>query len=724
MSAPSGIVWGSIAYSDYRLGIYTSLSNTDTQTTVSIQVWLWTKYQLTDSSNHYYFDNNATTATTKIKDDIKISHTVDRAWDTSNQTLLGSHSYTYTRTTSNQTINCAAKITNIGSNHRTVTTSSSYTIPALSTCTISYNANGGSGAPGSQTKYYGVAITLSSTVPTRTGYTFLGWNYQSSTATTITHNAGESYNATNTNTTLYAVWQAHTYVVSYNANGGSGAPENQTKTYGVTLTLSSTVPTKTNYNFLGWATSANSTSVAYSAGGSYTTNAAIVLYAVWQLAYKKPRINNLKLTRADSSGNALDTGTYYNCYFEWETDYPVTSCTTARKKATATSWENTGTIDTVTGTSGIVDEKSWGMGEVSTEHTYIVEITISDSNGSTTVTATIPSLKFAIDFKSGGTGVAIGKAAEKDAFDIAMETYINDVEVTGRSLVPSFETIASTDDDTVANWCAQKNASVHSYSTNKLTDQPTQWGMLINYVASWGSDARQLWFNLPNGNIYHRGGNSYGWGSTWLTLLDSANYSNYALPLTGGTVAGYLRSSNTINTLGQYRFNDGWCGIFNSVDAAHNCDFSNRKGWFGFNDNNFSIIVETADGAPWINKAWNVGSDKRLKKDINDLPKEFIDIWKELIPKIFRWKSKDERLYFGLIAQDVIEAFEKRNLNPSDYGFVNSFTLPEDNTEYFGIAYDEYHMLTALVVKEQQKQIDSLEERIKKLENLILGQEE
>ena len=55
---------------------------------------------------------------------------------------------------------------------------------------------------------------------------------------------------------------------------------------------------------------------------------------------------------------------------------------------------------------------------------------------------------------------------------------------------------------------------------------------------------------------------------------------------------------------------------------------------------------------------------------------------------------------------------------------MNSFTLPEDNTEYFGIAYDEYHMLTALVVKEQQKQIDSLEERIKKLENLILGQEE
>lgn len=36
--------------------------------------------------------------------------------------------------------------------------------------TVSYNANGGSGAPSSQTKFYGSDLTLSDTVPTRSGY--------------------------------------------------------------------------------------------------------------------------------------------------------------------------------------------------------------------------------------------------------------------------------------------------------------------------------------------------------------------------------------------------------------------------------------------------------------------------------------------------------------------------------------------------------------------------
>ena len=42
--------------------------------------------------------------------------------------------------------------------------------------TISYNANGGSGAPLSQTKDGGIDITLSGTIPTRSGCIFTGWN--------------------------------------------------------------------------------------------------------------------------------------------------------------------------------------------------------------------------------------------------------------------------------------------------------------------------------------------------------------------------------------------------------------------------------------------------------------------------------------------------------------------------------------------------------------------
>ncbi len=72
------------------------------------------------------------------------------------------------------------------------------------------------------------------------------------------------------------------YTISYSANGGSGAPDSQTKWYGESLTLSSTVPTRTGYAFLGWSTSSTATTATYAAGGSYTTNAAATLYAVWE----------------------------------------------------------------------------------------------------------------------------------------------------------------------------------------------------------------------------------------------------------------------------------------------------------------------------------------------------------------------------------------------------------------------------------------------------------
>lgn len=145
--------------------------------------------------------------------------------------------------------------------------------------TVSYNANGGSGAPGSQTKTYGVSLTLSSTKPTRTGYTFKGWA-TSSTATSATYSAGGTY-STNASVTLYAVWQVNTYSVTFNANGGSGAPSAQTKTYGTNLTLSSTKPTRTGYSFKEWNTSNAGTGTSYSPGGTYTGNAALTLYAIW-----------------------------------------------------------------------------------------------------------------------------------------------------------------------------------------------------------------------------------------------------------------------------------------------------------------------------------------------------------------------------------------------------------------------------------------------------------
>lgn len=72
------------------------------------------------------------------------------------------------------------------------------------------------------------------------------------------------------------------YTVSYNANGGTGAPESQRKLQGAALTLSETVPTKDGFVFKGWAESEGATAAQYQPGGSFTKDADTTLYAVWE----------------------------------------------------------------------------------------------------------------------------------------------------------------------------------------------------------------------------------------------------------------------------------------------------------------------------------------------------------------------------------------------------------------------------------------------------------
>ena len=85
--------------------------------------------------------------------------------------------------------------------------------------TISYNANGGSNAPGDQSKIENKSISLSSSKPTRTGYTFVNWNTKKDGSGT-TYKAGASYNG-NANLTLYAQWRINKVYIKLDANDGS-----------------------------------------------------------------------------------------------------------------------------------------------------------------------------------------------------------------------------------------------------------------------------------------------------------------------------------------------------------------------------------------------------------------------------------------------------------------------------------------------------------------------
>ncbi|WP_249030152.1 InlB B-repeat-containing protein [Tannockella kyphosi] len=167
-----------------------------------------------------------------------------------------------------------------------------YDVATRQEYTVTYNANGGSNAPSSQTKYEDVSLTLRTATPTRTGYTFKGWGTYA-TDTSVNYSAGGTYTS-NSNITLYAIWERNSYTVSYNANGGSNAPSSQTKYYGINLTLRTAIPTRTGYTFSGWGTYATDTSVNYSAGGTYTSNSGITLYAIWTPNYYTQTINFYK----------------------------------------------------------------------------------------------------------------------------------------------------------------------------------------------------------------------------------------------------------------------------------------------------------------------------------------------------------------------------------------------------------------------------------------------
>ncbi len=273
------------------------------------------------------------------------------------------------------------------------------------TYTISYNANGGTGAPASQTKTHDIPLTLSSTIPKRTGYTFMGWA-KSNTATGTSVYPGTILTS-NSSYTFYAVWEnavqlyyngsfsspiyygnqeyyfkytpsqsgkhviyseankdtkvylynssgtlitsnddggdennfrlaynltagstyyygikfynlsqtgsipfkfGKMYTVKYNSNGGTGAPFEQEKDYGKSVTISTGKPTRSGYEFLGWSTSSTATTPNYQGGEIYSTNSNLTLYAVWEkIVLDKVEIKFPPTKTIYNTGESLDT---------------------------------------------------------------------------------------------------------------------------------------------------------------------------------------------------------------------------------------------------------------------------------------------------------------------------------------------------------------------------------------------------------------------------------
>ncbi|MBQ6163483.1 MAG: InlB B-repeat-containing protein, partial [Clostridia bacterium] len=233
-----------------------------------------------------------------------------------------SKSVTFTNNSNNYTTSIGAQ--NVFNSTTRTATAKSVTVYVPHTLTI--NPNGGSynGSTSNSTvsglysKANGTSYPRTATLdtPTRTGYTFDGWEVSSGSGSV----SGSTFTAADSNATVRAKWKANTYTATLNANGGSGGTASVTATYDSAMP-SATMPTRTGYTFAGYYdTSAASGGTQYytAAGASARTwnkTSASTLYARWTANTNTPyKVNHYYMNTsgaydAEASQTDNKTGT-------------------------------------------------------------------------------------------------------------------------------------------------------------------------------------------------------------------------------------------------------------------------------------------------------------------------------------------------------------------------------------------------------------------------------
>ena len=131
-----------------------------------------------------------------------------------------------------------------------------------------------------QVKQSGQSATLKGATFTRTGYTQTGW------ATTAggpkVYDLSGTYSSNNP-LSLYPVWQANTYTITYVANEGTGTMADQTVTYDSTFTPRACSFIREGYSFSSWNESQDGKGIRWKVQ-EYTVDRAenITLYAIWK----------------------------------------------------------------------------------------------------------------------------------------------------------------------------------------------------------------------------------------------------------------------------------------------------------------------------------------------------------------------------------------------------------------------------------------------------------
>lgn len=291
------------------------------------------------------------------------------------------------------------------------------------TSTVTINGSSSSTTTGF---YSANGATVEKSMVSKTVSVSRGTSAKTVSLSAVVNNHSGYMNGTSTASATVTIPALSSYSVTYDANGGTGAPSSQTKWYGTTLTLSSTRPTREGYTFLSWNTSASGTGTSYAPGASYTANAALTLYAQWEQDYVAPSVTAASAYRVASSGSTAEdvSGAYAYASFSWAVDTTLTSgntassVTLAHRASGASSWTSMTASGTTSGTSGTV----YGWFEADEGTSYEVRVSVTDTSGAdgstATLTRTVGVASVPLSMGSAGRAVGILSVAPEEGLAI------------------------------------------------------------------------------------------------------------------------------------------------------------------------------------------------------------------------------------------------------------------------------------------------------------------
>jgi uncharacterized repeat protein (TIGR02543 family) len=151
--------------------------------------------------------------------------------------------------------------------------------------TLSYDANGGTNAPASHSAASS-QISVSTQIPKRTNYTFLGWAIDGETK--VSYYPGQKFTE-GVSTKLVAVWRENLKKITYyRISSDEHAVPNpivykqESVAQNTTATVTETQPTRSAFYFRGWSLDSDAVSVDYLPGEDIEIeDTDIVLYGVW-----------------------------------------------------------------------------------------------------------------------------------------------------------------------------------------------------------------------------------------------------------------------------------------------------------------------------------------------------------------------------------------------------------------------------------------------------------